>query len=265
MTLSAAFAETYAEHRAAEGRGYSGQALRDLPYVESGPLARQWAVRARSFAALRGHLVAPMARRLGRPLEIADLGAGNGWLSHRLARDGHSAIAIDIRDDAVDGLGAARALQALVPNRMRLLQAGFDAVPLPDASVDVALFNAALHYSLDLATTLAEARRLVRPGGLLAIVDSPFYASEQAGAAMVAEKQHAAATTFGPRAEALLAPPFIEFLTPERLAEASRPLGLAWQRRRVLYPLWYEARPLLAALRRQRAPSRFDIWWAARP
>ena len=54
-------------------------------------------------------------------------------------------------------------------------------------------------------------------------------------------------------------------LTPERLRIASAPLGLAWQRSRVRYPFWYEMRPFVAALKRKRPPSRFDLWSAVRP
>jgi hypothetical protein len=76
---------------------------------------------------------------------------------------------------------------------------------------------------------------------------------------MVAEKRASAALRFGDRADALLGLPFVEYLTRDRLREASGP-GLAWRRHRVIYPLRYELRPLLARLRGQRPPSRFDLW-----
>jgi hypothetical protein len=77
---------------------------------------------------------------------------------------------------------------------------------------------------------------------------------------MVAAQRRNAAASFGERADALMALPFIEFLTRERLDTASKGLGLAWRRHRVSYPLWYEARPYVARLRGQRRPSRFDLW-----
>jgi SAM-dependent methyltransferase len=260
----ARFAAEYAGHRADEGRGYSGDDLLALPYLRTGPFARQWAVRARTFDAFMADVLRPHAARLGRPLEVLDLGAGNGWLSYRIAREGHSAVALDIRDDAVDGLGAADPFVAEFPDTIRRTVASFNAIPLQAASVDVAVFNASLHYAVDLAAVLTEAARVTRPGGLLAILDSPFYRRERDGMAMVAEKQADAARNFGDRAEALLALPFIEFLTRERLEAASRGLGLVWGHRRVRYPLWYELRPLRAALGGDRAPSRFDLWASAR-
>jgi hypothetical protein len=83
--------------------------------------------------------------------------------------------------------------------------------------------------------------------------------------AMVAEKATDAPRRFGERAETLMSLPFIEFLTRARLAATTPTTGVRWRRSRVLYPLWYELRPLTARLRGARAPSRFDLWIGARP
>ncbi len=257
------FVTDYARHRAAEGRALGPQDLLRLPYLTTGPLARQWTVRARTFEAFMRHAVAPLGARLGRTLTILDLGAGNGWLSYRVAREGHRAIALDIRDDTVDGLGAAEPYVQRSHGAIERVVASFADIPFADGSVDLAVFNASIHYALDLGQALREAARVVHPGGMLAILDSPFYASESDGLAMVAEKRAGAAAQFGANADALLALPFIEFLTRDGLAAADR--TLLWRRRRVLYPLWYELRGLRAALNGRRRPSRFDLWVADRP
>ncbi len=122
------------------------------------------------------------------------------------------------------------------------------------------MFNAALHYALDLRRALEEAARVVVSGGRIAILDSPFYRTAEEGGAMVAEKKAEALLRFGERADVLTAPPFVEYLTAERLEEASGGLGLRWRHHRVRYPLAYELRPLIARLRRRRPPSRFDLW-----
>lgn len=252
------FASEYARHRAEEGRGYTGEQLLQLPYLRSGPHAAQWAIRARTFDAFVAHVLRPEAERRRRPLEVLDLGAGNGWLSYRVALEGHHSIALDIRGDAIDGLGASGAFRRKLGS-LDCIIAPFDAVPLERGSVDIALFNASLHYSTDLAAVLDEARRVVRPGGQIAILDSPFYRRESDGRAMVADKR----VQFGVRADVLMALPFIEFLTRERLRDAAPELD--WKRHRVRYPLAYELRPLIAALRRKRRPSRFDLWVARVP
>ena len=259
------FAFAYAQHREAEGRGYSGGDLLSLPYLTKGPHARQWAVRARSFDAFMKHVVRPQRARFGRPLRLLDLGAGNGWLSYRAALENNDTIALDVRSDEVDGLGAAAALVERVPERMRCIAGSFDSIPLNDEQVDIAVFNASLHYSSNIQCTLAEAARVVRRGGAIAIVDSPFYRSEQDGRAMVAEKQRDGPKTFGAHASVLLGRRSIEFLTQKRLSRASAPSGLRWSRKRVYYPFWYEVRPFTAALLGKRPPSRFDLWIAERP
>jgi SAM-dependent methyltransferase len=243
------FRADYASHRAREGRAHRGDELRSLPYLAAGPLAKQWAVRARSFEAFVEQVVAPLER--DGPLDVLDLGAGNGWLSYRLALRGHRCIAVDIRYDAIDGLGAAEELQRL--RRFETVVASFDALPMPAASADIAVFNASLHYAVDLAETLEEAVRCVRSGGCIAVLDTPFYRRAADGEAMMREKQAA-----GGLAEL----DCIEFLTRERLTEAS---NLEWTRHRVRYPLWYELRPLLALLNGSRRPSRFDVWTARVP
>jgi SAM-dependent methyltransferase len=254
------FRAGYAEQRASEGRAHRGADLASLPYLKGGPLAREWAVRTRSFDAFVKHVVNPATRRRGRPLEVLDLGAGNGWLCHRLAVEGHRCTAVDIRDDEVDGLGAAAELSRLA--HFERVQAPFERLPLPGDSADVAVFNASLHYAMDLAAVMAEAARTVRSGGCIAILDSPFYPREADGEAMVREKHARGSAMFGERAATLLALPFIEFLTRDRLRQASGDLGLAWRRQRVRYPLWYELRPVTARLHGRRPPSRFDLWLA---
>ena len=107
--------------------------------------------------------------------------------------------------------------------------------------------------------------RTVAAGGRVAILDSPFYGRASLGEEMAGEKRRAIRTQHADLADALLSIPSIEYLTRERLDGAAAPLGLAFRRHRVLYPLWYEARPALAFLRRQRHPSRFDLWEAEVP
>lgn len=257
----AAFRASYGAHRAAEGRGAGGTAeLLALPYLFDGPQAAQWKIRARTWGAFVARVLDPLAAETGRPLRILDLGAGNGWLCHRAARRGHEPTAIDVRDDSVDGLGAAAGYDPHLPKPFGRLVASFDALPVGDRTQDLAVFNASLHYALDLAATLREAARAVRPGGRIAILDSPFYRRAEDGEAMAAEKRRHASARFGDRADALASLPFIEYLTRARLDEASRPLGLRWRRHRVRYPLAYELRPLIARVRGRRTPSRFDLW-----
>ena len=264
MTSVARFRRAYAELREREGRGRLDVAdLLALPYLRHGPWAAQWRVRARSYEAFVARLLTPLERAVPRPLRVLDLGAGNGWLCFRLRRRGHLTVAVDWRDDDVDGLGAARGYGGNLGTLFPRVAASFESLPFPDGYGDLAVFNASLHYTTDLRRTLQEAVRVLAGHGTIAILDSPFYRRERDGDAMVAEKRGGVTLAMGDLQQDLLALPSIEYLTRARLTDASAGLGLSWRRHFVLYPLAYEIRPLWARLRGRRLPSRFDVWEGA--
>jgi SAM-dependent methyltransferase len=173
-------------------------------------------------------------------------------------------VALDWRQDDVDGLGAARGYGAVLSPPLHCVAASFDA--LPTARVfDLAVFNAAIHYATSLADVLGEAARAVVSGGSVVILDTPFYRRAEDGERMIAEKRETAMSEWGPRASELVQWPVIEYLTVERLYGASAPHRLSWRRHRARYPLWYRLRPVVAAIRGSRRPSRFDVWEAVVP
>jgi len=99
----------------------------------------------------------------GEPV-IVDVGCGTGGLVRRLARRGAHVIGVEPGEEA---LRRARAHEPVAGERYE--HAGADALPLPDASADMVVFANSLHHVpgdlLDAA--LAEAARVLRPGGLL--------------------------------------------------------------------------------------------------
>ena len=69
-------------------------------------------------------------------------------------------------------LRIARArLQSLPPERLSLVQGDFTALPFAAGAFDTVLFHQVLHYAQEPATVLAEAARVTRPGGRIAVVD----------------------------------------------------------------------------------------------
>ena len=165
------FRTAYGEHRASEGRGIEKVSeLLMLPYLATGPFAKQWGVRARTFDRFVRTILKERAKEVAsRPVTILDLGAGSGWLCYRVVRAGHRAIAMDIRTDAIDGLAAGKAYHSHLPRRFSRVAASFDGIPLAAASVDIAVFNASLHYTLNLVAVIREACRVVTSGGRIAI------------------------------------------------------------------------------------------------
>jgi SAM-dependent methyltransferase len=242
------FLEAYAKIRYAEGRGSEDSAYyRALPFADlTGRNSAQWRIRARTFEYFSRRILP------SRGCDILDLGAGNCWLSHRLAELGHAPVAVDIFTDARDGLGAARHY----PTHFPVIESGFDDLPFPAAQFDLAVFNSSIHYSSDYAGTLAEARRCLRPEGRVVILDSPIYRRREHGEAMRAERQASFERRHGLRSEALGS---IEFFDLETLHDLERELSLTWEIHRPWYGLRWHLRPARALLKRQRPPSRFWI------
>ncbi len=253
------FLNEYGTVRRAEGRGCDDpEWYWALPFVPSkDPLARQWAIRARSWQCLDRRLL----RRLpgGKGL---DLGAGVGWLSARMAKAGWDMLAIDLSDDARDGLGAAshyasQGKQYGQPPFCRML-AHFDHLPLADGQADVVVFNASFHYSPDFEATLAEAMRVLSPGGRIVILDTPSYRSRASGELMVRQRRADFKRRFGFASDTLGSR---EFLLEGELDSLGAKLGIEWRRIRPNYGLAWRARPLLYRLaRKRREPANFALW-----
>jgi len=218
----AQFTREYTTVRRAEGWGSADRAYyQALPFTDlTGRFTLIWRIRAKSYTTFLSQVLAPMERQ--GVLRILDLGAGNGWLSNRMALRGHSVTAIDLSDDPFDGLGAAKHYAA----PFGALRAEFDHLPLADNQVDLAVFNASIHYSTDYAQTLREALRVLQPHGTLVILDTPMYTDPTSGARMVQERQSRFMTTYGFASDAL---PSEHFLIPARLDELGKELTLSWQ------------------------------------
>ena len=101
-------------------------------------------------------------RELGITGPVLELGAGSGAVTRRLVDAGLSVIALDI-DPSLLAHAADSGGQLLVGDA--------SAIPLPDASVSSVLIRYVLQHVRSPAAVLAEARRVVRPGGLVALVD----------------------------------------------------------------------------------------------
>ena len=250
----AQFRREYETVRLAEGRGEANpDYYRALPYRDlTGRMAEDWKIRAASCDALVEKVVSPLEQRLKRPLRILDLGAGNGWLSNRLALLGHAVAAVDLADNDFDGLGCFRYYaSAFVP-----VQAEFDHLPFLDGSADLVIFNASLHYSVDYSVTLSEAYRVACAPGLLAVMDSPVYTDQASGARMVQERQREFEKKYGFPSNAL---PSENYLTYLRLGELAAGLGMRCQLITPSYGLQWRLRPLKARLLGRREPAKFHI------
>ncbi len=97
-------------------------------------------------------------------LDTIELGCGTAYVSAWLARLGARPVGVDITPAQ---LATARSLQAEHGIRFPLLEASAEAVPLPDASFDLAISEYGASIWCDPYRWIPEAARLLRPGGWL--------------------------------------------------------------------------------------------------
>jgi ArsR family transcriptional regulator len=163
--LRAQFADAGASARARADDARLHEVLRlrrenfDTPGTDSGQLVpgRSWAAWARAL----GHLLPP--------LDVADLGCGDGHLTVEAARWARRVYAVD-RSAVV--LRRARALARKHGVSNIVWKRGeIERVPLPDESVDVVLLSQALHHAAAPDRALAEAVRVLRANGRALLLD----------------------------------------------------------------------------------------------
>ncbi len=92
---------------------------------------------------------------------VLDLGCSLGFFVEAAAERGAIAVGVDID---VAGLAAARAARDL---RAGFLCADGEALPFPDASLDVVVFNHIYEHVVDADKVMAEIRRVLRPDGIV--------------------------------------------------------------------------------------------------
>jgi SAM-dependent methyltransferase len=127
----------------------------------------------RSWEAI-GHL----ALRLTPRITIADLGAGEGLISQLLARRAKQVWCIDNSPRMVE-VGTELARKNKLANLTYKL-GDIENVPLPDRSVDLAILSQALHHARHPQAAVAEAYRILKPGGSLLILDLNEHTFERA-------------------------------------------------------------------------------------
>jgi arsenite methyltransferase len=116
----------------------------------------------------------------GNPLAVADLHEGetvldlgsgggiDGLLSARRVGPAGKVYGLDMTDEML-ALARANAAQAGATN-VEFLHGAIKAIPLPDGSINVIIFNCVINLSTDKPTVFAEVFRVLTPGGRLGVL-----------------------------------------------------------------------------------------------
>jgi ubiquinone/menaquinone biosynthesis C-methylase UbiE/predicted transcriptional regulator len=129
----------------------------------AGKFGRQY-VPGRSWEGLAETLLTLMP-----PMVVADLGAGEGTFSQLLARRAKKVIAIDNSEKMVE-YGTELARKHGVTN-LEYRFGDIEDIPIRSATVDLAFFSQALHHALHPEQAVAEAYRILKPGGRIVVLD----------------------------------------------------------------------------------------------
>ena len=126
---------------------------------------------------------AEVERRLAEALAAAplgavlDIGTGTGRMAELFADSAERVVALDKN---LEMLRVARAkLQHLPAARIEMVQGDFYDLPFADAGFDTVLLHQVLHFAADPFPALAEAARVIRTGGRIAIVDFAAHQREE--------------------------------------------------------------------------------------
>jgi len=153
-------------------RNVAAWTRRNAEYTDQSA-ARAWAVEELRW----GMFAVPEAKLdvLGdvAGLDIVELGCGTAFLSARLARSGARPVGVD---PTPAQLATARRMQRETGIEFPLVEAPAEAVPLPDASFDLAVSEHGAPAWADPNLWIPEAHRLLRPGGRLVFLQTTMVA-----------------------------------------------------------------------------------------
>jgi 2-polyprenyl-3-methyl-5-hydroxy-6-metoxy-1,4-benzoquinol methylase len=104
--------------------------------------------------------------------DILEVGSWNGWLSNRLASQGHNLLATDYFLDEVNGLQAKKFYQ----NNWTALQMDVSEPGIfKDWVFDIVIVNHALQFMPDPELYIKRIRQLIKPGGMIVLLGLSFY------------------------------------------------------------------------------------------
>ncbi|MGD0096065.1 MAG: metalloregulator ArsR/SmtB family transcription factor [Terracidiphilus sp.] len=116
--------------------------------------------------------------RLLPPMDVADLGTGEGAFALLLAERAKKVIAVDTSAKMIE-VGREQARRHGVKN-IEFRIGDMEEVPIRDARIDLVFFSQSLHHALHPERAVSEAHRILRSGGRIVILDLAKHRFEEA-------------------------------------------------------------------------------------
>ena len=175
LSTKEVFAEqekAYLKIRSIEGRLYSDDIVRKLPYVEDSHIQKnEWLIRSQSLEKVSAYL-----SNLKKSLIVLDIGCGNGWMANNLSEIPN--IELYCLDVNAYELEQGRRVFKEKANIIFLYGNVFGDV-LPIHGFDFILLSSSIQYFSDLKSLLDRLQELLTPTGEIHILDTIFYASNE--------------------------------------------------------------------------------------
>ena len=182
-TVDTAFGDLYIDVRNQEKRVLTDCQVMFLPDIEPTHVHyKEWQVRKRSAKRLIDYL-----KEKSKPLNILEIGCGNGWLSSMLLTiKGSKVTGIDVNEPEI-----MQAKRLFKNERLDFICAGFDPQMFSDQKFDVILFAASIQYFPSIKNILQDALSCLNRNGEIHIIDTNFYSPNQVeGAARRTEQYY---------------------------------------------------------------------------
>jgi ubiquinone/menaquinone biosynthesis C-methylase UbiE len=162
------FEKKYITTRGLENRLYTDEDLQKLPDIDADHTHyREWQIRRRSSQRLVRYFI-----NKKRPLDILEIGCGNGWLSHQLAGiPGGQVTGLDINFTELQQ--AARVFSD-DPNLV-FIHGDIRSGILSDREFDCIVFAASIQYFPSFKKMIYFTLSFLKPGGEIHIADTHFY------------------------------------------------------------------------------------------
>ncbi|WP_158797176.1 bifunctional 2-polyprenyl-6-hydroxyphenol methylase/3-demethylubiquinol 3-O-methyltransferase UbiG [Pedobacter sp. L105] len=166
------FEDMYTVLRNKEGRTYTDEQVALLPYIKpEHPNEKEWKIRTQSSDRLVNHL-----QKQRKPLNILEVGSGNGWLSAKLAKIEN----VKVTGLEPNNIETEQAQRVFKKSNLRFITGNFSEQLFKDQpKFDVIIFAASLQYFPIFKEVIENAFALLNPNGYLHILDTNFYKEDE--------------------------------------------------------------------------------------